>query len=283
MVKAQEWLEENYPNKEQKITKLDVKDKSLEGSLKLEEFTNLKKLDCEGSQLTSLEIVSCPSLEKIYCKNNRLVRLDLNGCPNLKVLYCRNNLLTHLDLSQNRELEDLNIINNNFAEQDLSFVRHLVSLRSLGLGSNKVSGKNIKHGIYNRFIGSLEPLKNLTKLRDLNINNTDLRSGLEYLPDSITYFHFSSNQKGWRHQAKVREIEKELKKISDSGSLSSWKGANPNRVRIACQERKIEQLERQSPKKSSQIAQLEQLKTECAHLKQLVNQQSQILHNPPKQ
>ena len=51
MVKAQEWLEENYPNKEQKITKLDVKDKSLEGSLKLEEFTNLKKLDCEGSNL----------------------------------------------------------------------------------------------------------------------------------------------------------------------------------------------------------------------------------------
>ena len=52
-------------------------------------------------------------------------------------------------------------------------------------------------------------------------------------------------------------------------------------MRIACQEREIEQLEKQNPKKSNQIVQLEQLKVENAHLKQLVNQQTQIQQNYP--
>ena len=42
-----------------------------------------------------------------------------------------------------------------------------------------------KNDIYNRFSGSLEPLKNLVKLKILEISNTDIDGGLEHLPSGI--------------------------------------------------------------------------------------------------
>jgi len=59
------------------------------------------------------------------------------------------------------------------------------------------------------FSGSLEPLKNLTKLRELDISNTDIDSGLEYLPDSIKEIKcFSSQEKDARVATLAKELEK---------------------------------------------------------------------------
>ena len=61
-----------------------------------------------------------------------------------------------------------------------------VNLEYLDLGNHgKYSEEKINQGIYNRFAGSLEPLKDLAKLKTLGIYGTDLDDGLEYLPDSI--------------------------------------------------------------------------------------------------
>jgi len=101
------------------------------------------------------------------------------------VLDCSDNMLTHLELSQNSELEELSICNNFFLSQELSFLSHLVNLRYLFLGN--YNEQKINRGIYNRFFGSLEPLKNMNRLELLEIINTDLDSGLEYLPESIKH------------------------------------------------------------------------------------------------
>jgi hypothetical protein len=55
----------------------------------------------------------------------------------------------------------------------------------------------------NRFFGSLEPLKDLTELTHLNIANTDIDSGLEYLPDSLQTLNCSVTKPG----VKVKTIE----------------------------------------------------------------------------
>jgi len=51
--------------------------------------------------------------------------------------------------------------------------------------------EKIRQGIRNRFYGSLKLLKNMTKLEKLNIANTDINSGLKYLPDSLKDFDCS--------------------------------------------------------------------------------------------
>ena len=159
----------------------------MQGSLKLEGFTNLEGFNCcSCSKITQLEVINCPNLKFINCGNNKLTELNLTGCPNLKILNCPSNLLTNLDLSQNAELEELYVYNNNFAFQDLSLVSHLVNLKRLELQNS--GEERIKKGIYNRFIGSLDFLQNLTKLYHLNIANTDIDSGCEYLPASVKEF-----------------------------------------------------------------------------------------------
>jgi len=159
----------------------------LHGTLKLENFTNLEGFSCcSCCNLTSLEVINCPNLKFLSCGNNKLTNLDLSGCPNLKTLRCPNNLLTNLDLSQNINLEELYIYDNNFSQQDLSFLSQLVNLKQLQLQNSEY--ERIKKGIYNRFTGSLEALRNLTKLESLDISNTDLNGGLEFLPASVEKF-----------------------------------------------------------------------------------------------
>ncbi|CAG8567021.1 1305_t:CDS:2 [Ambispora gerdemannii] len=80
MVKAQEWLDKKYFTKIRKTTtKLDVKNKNLEGSLDLKEFTNLQKLDCSDNLLTELDIRGCSKLTKLYCHNNHFEKLYLGS------------------------------------------------------------------------------------------------------------------------------------------------------------------------------------------------------------
>jgi len=68
------------------------------------------------------------------------------------------------------------------------------------------SQKNFNQDIYNRFSGSLRPLQSLGKLKSLNISNTDIDSGLEYLPESVKDFSCSADIK---KDAKVKIIEEE--------------------------------------------------------------------------
>jgi len=247
-------LDKQYPlNRRNEITELDISNKGLEGSLKLERFSNLEVLkcsqndlfsldisdcvdlevlDCRQNSLTDLDISECPNLEEIgcshnqlnslnvsnatklkviscgynqltnlnlsncsqlkiiYCTNNNLVKLDLTNCPNINELWCWGNFLINLnflnDLSSEK-LEGISIEGNNFPLSDLTPFSRFVNLKKLYLGN--LDEKKINQNIYNRFYGSLEPLKSLTKLEFLSIRSTDIDSGLEYLPNNIEEFH----------------------------------------------------------------------------------------------
>src|SRR6185436_16692239 len=85
---------------------------------------------------------------------------------------------------QTENLVELDLKNNDLAERDLSVFQELVNLKYLLIGN--INQEKIKKGIYNRFVGSLEPLKNLTKLSQLDIDNTDLNGGVEYLPENLS-------------------------------------------------------------------------------------------------
>jgi len=136
MVNVQEWLDKNYPKegiclrksyrekhnfgkKRKKITKLDIKQENLEGKLNLNDFINLKKLNCESNKLTGLDLTSCEKLEKVNCCNNLLNIIAFPTNPtNLKKLNLTNNPLPgNLDFLVNfKQLKYLDISDTDFNE-----------------------------------------------------------------------------------------------------------------------------------------------------------------------
>jgi len=145
------------------------------------DFTNLEELDCIISELASLNLSHCNKLKKLYCSYNRLTQIIYPTNPEL--------------------LTELCVSNNNFPIQNLSVFSRLQNLEKLNISN---SNKNkISQEIYNRFMGSSKPLKYLSKLRNLDISNTDIDRGLEHLPTSIHAFYCSFAD---RSKARVSDI-----------------------------------------------------------------------------
>ncbi|WNE41600.1 MAG: Serine/threonine-protein kinase PknD [Mycoplasmataceae bacterium] len=220
---AQEWLEENYPKdefclinddkrwknvpnnkgkKRSEINTLILSQNQLEGSLDLSDFINLEVLYCWDNSLTSL----------ILPQNNKLVDLNFSI-----------NFLTSFNYSflNPNTLKELGIFNNNLEVTDIAVFSNLINLIDLQIGNNY---DYVKSGKYNQFFGSLESLKNLTRLKNLGIgNNSFIDNGLEFLPDDLDFFYF-----------KGTKLENELKKqkslweinIPNTTLLKRWKKAN---------------------------------------------------------
>ncbi|CAG8832589.1 24449_t:CDS:2, partial [Racocetra persica] len=138
----------------------------------------------------SLTISDFVILKKLYLYDNELAELIINNCPEIELINCAANSLTDVGFLTTlypEKLTNLHLENNNISEQDLSCFAKFVNLTTLLVGN---SDKNkIEQGIYNRFTGNLECLKNLSKLERLSIQNADIDRGLEFLPRSIQEFH----------------------------------------------------------------------------------------------
>ncbi|CAI2180504.1 6341_t:CDS:1 [Funneliformis geosporum] len=199
---AQVWLEKNCHRDIIRLDRLDISKNKLKGSLRFDGFNKLKELDCSNNDLTSLDVSNCKNLVSLTANNNRIDKIFLP----------RND----------KGLEYLNLLNNNFPDQDLNCFNRLVNLKHLFIGNTDTDSEE---SLYNRFHGSLEPLKTLTNLESLSINNTDIDSGLEYLPDSVKIFRCSAKER------KVKKICENLRifAIEDNDvfagryNLKAWK------------------------------------------------------------
>jgi len=137
---------------------LDISNKNLKGKLNLNDFSNLEEFRCFDNNLVNLDLSECINLSRIYCYRNLFTStFFLTTLPNPEKL-------THLDLGS-----------CNFSPQTLDIFATFINLKKLYINGY----------IYNRFYGSLEPLKNLNKLESIDIGNTDVDDGLEYLSSSL--------------------------------------------------------------------------------------------------
>jgi len=109
------------------------------------------------------------------------------------------------------KLTELNLGNNDFDEQDLTCFSRFTKLEKLYLGSGNTAVR--QKNVYNKFYGSLEPLKDLTKLKKLDISNTDIDSGLEHLYSVERLYCF--NCRG--EKAGCENVQEELKKHFKEG------------------------------------------------------------------
>lgn len=156
---------DNYVSTDQilDIYILDLSDRNISDLTGIEEFLNLRRLDCASNQLTSLDLSRNIALKELKCEHNALASLDLSHNVALEELYCSQNDLTRLDLSQNITLETLYCEYNDLSSLNITdnialasiycahnqiqklYVGNNVELSTLNCSDNKLIGLDLSH------------------------------------------------------------------------------------------------------------------------------------------
>ena len=102
------------------VTEINVSNKGITTLEGISYFPNLKKLDCSGNELTSLDVHENTALEYLSCSQNQLTELNVRQNAALQSLYCYNNQLTKLDVSQNPALVKLSCMVNPLTSLNVS-------------------------------------------------------------------------------------------------------------------------------------------------------------------
>ena len=144
---------------------INVSNKGIK-SLDVTRFKNLKTLNCNNNQLTSLHLNE--KLDKLSCYNNQLTSLD---SKNLQTLYCHYNQLTSLHLNEN--LQVLFCDHNQLTSLHLN-----EKLKTLYCSYNQFTSLHLNEKLeelycYNNQLTSLHLNENL---QTLNCSNNQLTS-----------------------------------------------------------------------------------------------------------
>ena len=106
----------------------------------LEAFTNLKYLNLDFNNMTSLNATLFPNLQQLHISFNPLTSLNVNNLLQLKWLWCRNTQLTTLDISNLPNLEDLRCNGNQLTSINLN---NKPNLKILYCENNNLSTLNL--------------------------------------------------------------------------------------------------------------------------------------------
>ncbi|MCR5203566.1 MAG: hypothetical protein K6E47_00745 [Lachnospiraceae bacterium] len=132
----------------------------------IEFFTYLRKLECGGNQLTSIDVSKNTYLYSLYCPDNLLTKLDVSKNDWLESLSCGKNLLTSIDVSKNSHLVEFYCWDNELSSLDVS---KNPNLKSLVCSENKLTSLNL---------GNNQALKELNCSGN-QITSLDLSKNLE--------------------------------------------------------------------------------------------------------
>lgn len=265
MTTLQEYLNQKYPlqiDKELSVREIilnwispEAKEKGLGelegGELDLRKFKGVEGVLLEKcflkTPITKINVSGLSNLLMLVLSYNNLTSIDLSGCVNLVKLVINNNNLTSIDflktLPNPEKLEVLKIYDNNIQPTTLDFLRPFVNLKDCRLGLN-FSGpwqENLANNKYNRFYGTLEPIKNLAKLEKFCVAGTDIEEGLEYIPSKIAELSKGKGEEAMelnlidcqplRENAKVKKIKDEL--CAFDYDIEAWQLAHPHKVHKA--------------------------------------------------
>lgn len=104
----------------QRVRRMECPERGIASLTDIREFFNLRELDCQGNDLTQLDLTACTYLERLDCRDNVLTSLDLDGVRGLVWLNCSNNDLPRLDLHSAASLLTLDCRNNALTTLDVA-------------------------------------------------------------------------------------------------------------------------------------------------------------------
>jgi hypothetical protein len=130
MVVAQQWLTDNYKNKDDTIEIRIGDDVKLDGKLMIDNYLKLKNIFLNGAEgITGLKFDNCPNVEVVFVSDNKITEIEaLADLAKLRKLGFSNNDIKKIDISQNKQLEMLIFFNN---PKDLEFVNGIKNLSKL--------------------------------------------------------------------------------------------------------------------------------------------------------
>ena len=181
------------------VTKLSVPNQGISNLTGIESFAKLEGLDCQGNQLTKLDVTHNHYLEELRCHENQITSnpanpsLELSGLPFLRILLCYDNLLPRIDVSDNPLLVELMVDKND--QIPTLDVSNNPLLTKLGFAYNSISTIDLSNNVLlnwlstgNNPLGSLDVsmlpnLKNLycadNLLTTIDVSNNLLLYHLE--------------------------------------------------------------------------------------------------------
>lgn len=171
----------------EKVTSLDVSEKSLSDLSGIEYFVNLISLDCKKNNLTSLDVSNLTKLTALTCNDNQLTKLDVSSLTNLSILYCQYNKLTTLDVSQNTALWNLNCSNNQLSELN---VANNPKLQTLSCTDNQLTALDIEN---NTVLSKL--YCNNNQLAELNVSKNTVLTKLYCYANRMSELDVTNNLK----------------------------------------------------------------------------------------
>ena len=122
------------PAERNAVKQIVVRNMDIRNLKGIEFFPNLKYLNCNGNELTSLDVSKNTELAGLYCYENQLTELDVSKNTALKTLVCGANQLSSLDVSKNTALKELSCNQNQLSSLDVS----RMAVTSLDASDNKI-------------------------------------------------------------------------------------------------------------------------------------------------
>ena len=151
------------------LTKLDIGAKFFNGVFDGRYFKNLEYLDCDGDNLTALDVSKNINLTELYCDGNQLTTLDVSKNVNLINLNCSFNPLTFLDISKNVNLKQLKCYYNKLKALDVS---KNINLTYLNCYMNQLTTIDLSKNVNLTYLGCFyNQLTTLDVSKNVNLND----------------------------------------------------------------------------------------------------------------
>jgi len=180
------------------LTYLNISGKNISDLSGIQDFRDLKGLNCSNNNITDIKITNNVALTVLNCSNNNIVDLNLNQNKVLVELFCNNNALTDLDLSNN-----------------------VANLGVVIASSNQLSSFNLKNG-NNLHIYRLDA-RNNPNLTCIQVDDAAYSNALWTFIDAQTTFNENCSTNSANAYIPDDNFEKRLIDLGyDSGNLDDY-------------------------------------------------------------
>ncbi|WP_202703340.1 leucine-rich repeat domain-containing protein [Flavobacterium sp. UGB4466] len=177
------------------ITEIDLYNSNITDLTGIQDFINLKTLDCGGNKLLALDVTNNTQLTTLRCNggsgssttrgDGQLTNLNVSKNTLLTFLDCGNNQITNLNISQNTLLKTLICNINRLSSLDTS---NNMLLTLVDCGANDINTLDFSNS------ESLQILRcSVNKLTTMNISNNRKLIELDCISNLLTSLDISKN------------------------------------------------------------------------------------------